>query len=268
MKPNPPDWPLLTPSAADDQGKRQFVTALARGLELLRCFTPDGKQLSNQELARRTGLPRPTVTRLTHTLTQLGYLRCNAASGKYQLDIGVLAFGYALLSNLSICNAAQTRMTELARQARASVAIGARDRLNMVYLDVAHSDTHLTMRRQIGSRIPLHSTAMGKACLAAMPEPERAFVLNHLGQRFRDDWSAIRLSLEQAFRDHAERGFCLSLGEWQRDVNSVGVPMRHPSHGLIVFSCGGPGFQLKPRQLEEDIGPRLVDMVRNLEAVC
>ncbi|KMN37988.1 IclR family transcriptional regulator [Chromobacterium sp. LK1] len=267
MKPSFPDWPLLAPDMVEADDKRQFVTALARGLELLRCFTPDGKALGNQELACRSGLPRPTVSRLTHTLTRLGYLRYTPASGKYHLEIGVLAFGYAMLGNLAICDAAHAPMAALARQAQAAVAIGARDRLDMVYLHVAHSEAHLTMRRQVGSRIPLHSSAMGKACLAAMPETERAFLLEHLRRRRPDDWAAIRLSLEQAFRDYAERGFCLSLGEWQRGVNSVGVAMRHPSHGLISFNCGGPSFQLKRRRLEEDIGPRLLDMARSLAAM-
>ncbi|HEX8478422.1 MAG TPA: helix-turn-helix domain-containing protein, partial [Telluria sp.] len=48
---------------------RQFVSALARGLEILRCFRPGESLLSNSEMARRTGMPKPTISRLTHTLT-------------------------------------------------------------------------------------------------------------------------------------------------------------------------------------------------------
>lgn len=40
-----------------DENDRQFITALARGLELLRCFTPKHQHLGNQELAQMTGLP-------------------------------------------------------------------------------------------------------------------------------------------------------------------------------------------------------------------
>ena len=54
---------------------RNFVTALARGLEILRCFGPSDEYLGNAELAKRTSIPRPTVSRMTATLTQLGYLR-------------------------------------------------------------------------------------------------------------------------------------------------------------------------------------------------
>ncbi|MER1157644.1 helix-turn-helix domain-containing protein, partial [Pseudomonas aeruginosa] len=93
---------------------RQFVTALARGLELLRCFTPRESLLGNQELAKKTGLPKPTVSRLTHTLTRLGYLRHLPHSGKYQLEVGVMSFGYAMLSNLSIRALARPLMEEMA----------------------------------------------------------------------------------------------------------------------------------------------------------
>ena len=55
-------------------GDRKFVTALARGLEVLRAFTPTEGLLGNGEIAERTGLPKPTVSRLTYTLTKLGYL--------------------------------------------------------------------------------------------------------------------------------------------------------------------------------------------------
>src|SRR5256885_13076191 len=50
-------------------GDRKFVTALARGLEVLRVFTPTEGLLGNGEIAERTGLPKPTVSRLTYTLT-------------------------------------------------------------------------------------------------------------------------------------------------------------------------------------------------------
>lgn len=148
---------LIDPmSTLDEEEKdRQFVTALARGLELLRCFSPRESVLSNQELARKANLPRPTVSRLTYTLTRLGYLK-QLPQGKYQLDVGVMSFGYGMLSNLSIRAVAHPLMEQLANHANAAVAMAARDRLQMVYLDVVHGQGNLTMRRQVGTHLPLH----------------------------------------------------------------------------------------------------------------
>ncbi len=259
---------LIDPMQEKDEElkDRQFVTALARGLELLRCFTPRESLLGNQELAKKTGLPKPTVSRLTHTLTRLGYLRHLPHSGKYQLEVGVMSFGYAMLSNLSIRALARPLMEEMAGYAKAAVAMAARDRLSMVYLDVVHGEANLTMRRQVGSHLSLHRSAIGRACLAAMPEDEREFILGHIRKRHPEDWPEVRKGLERAFRDYADYGFCLSLGEWQRDVNAVGVALHHESHGLLAFNCGGPSFHLKREKLEADIGPRLLHMVHNIEA--
>ncbi|PCB53311.1 IclR family transcriptional regulator [Pseudomonas aeruginosa] len=259
---------LIDPMQEKDEElkDRQFVTALARGLELLRCFTPRESLLGNQELAKKTGLPKPTVSRLTHTLTRLGYLRHLPHSGKYQLEVGVMSFGYAMLSNLSIRALARPLMEEMAGCAKAAVAMAARDRLSMVYLDVVHGEANLTMRRQVGSHLSLHRSAIGRACLAAMPEDEREFILGHIRKRHPEDWPEVRKGLERAFRDYADYGFCLSLGEWQRDVNAVGVALHHESHGLLAFNCGGPSFHLKREKLEDDIGPRLLHMVHNIEA--
>ncbi|WP_367086628.1 IclR family transcriptional regulator [Pseudomonas aeruginosa] len=259
---------LIDPMQEKDEElkDRQFVTALARGLELLRCFTPRESLLGNQELAKKTGLPKPTVSRLTHTLTRLGYLRHLPHSGKYQLEVGVMSFGYAMLSNLSIRALARPLMEEMAGYAKAAVAMAARDRLSMVYLDVVHGEANLTMRRQVGSHLSLHRSAIGRACLAAMPEDEREFILGHIRKRHPEDWPEVRKGLERAFRDYADYGFCLSLGEWQRDVNAVGVALHHESHGLLAFNCGGPSFHLKREKLEDDIGPRPLHMVHNIEA--
>ena len=259
---------LIDPMQEKDEElkDRQFVTALARGLELLRCFTPRESLVGNQELAKKTGLPKPTVSRLTHTLTRLGYLRHLPHSGKYQLEVGVMSFGYAMLSNLSIRALARPLMEEMAGYAKAAVAMAARDRLSMVYLDVVHGEANLTMRRQVGSHLSLHRSAIGRACLAAMPEDEREFILGHIRKRHPEDWPEVRKGLERAFRDYADYGFCLSLGEWQRDVNAVGVALHHESHGLLAFNCGGPSFHLKREKLEDDIGPRLLHMVHNIEA--
>lgn len=258
---------LLDPIAAldDEEKDRQFVTALARGLELLRCFSPRESVLSNQELARKANLPRPTVSRLTHTLTRLGYLK-QLPQGKYQLDVGVMSFGYGMLSNLSIRAVAHPLMEQLANHANAAVAMAARDRLQMVYLDVVHGQGNLTMRRQVGTHLPLHLSAAGRACLAGLPENECDFLLDHIRTRHAEDWPKLRKGLEKAFRDYADYGYCLSIGEWHRDVNAVAVPMTHAQHGLLAFNCGGPSFQLSRGKLEEDIGPRLVHMVSNTEA--
>src|SRR2546426_6313843 len=81
---------------------RKFVTALGRGLDVLRCFGPRDRWLANQEIAARTGLARPTVSRLVYTLTQLGFLPPAHSPRKYALCSSAGSLGDSALTAIAI----------------------------------------------------------------------------------------------------------------------------------------------------------------------
>ena len=254
--------------ALDENKDRQFVTALARGLEVLRCFKPRDRHLGNQDIAERTGLPKPTVSRLTYTLTRMGYLYHDDKLGKYQLGTGVLSLGFSLLTNMDVLKIARPLMQELADYSHTVVSVGTRDRSSMIYLDGRHSTAAtVSLRREPGTRVPIATTAMGRALLCGLPEDEREQLLEKIRLKDLVNWPKHKLGIEQALRDYQERGFCLSIGDWRSDVNAVGVPML-PIAGcrLLTFNCAAPSFVLRRHMLEDDIGPRLVNLVRTVEA--
>ena len=247
---------------------RKFVESLARGLEVLRAFSPTESQLGNQEIAARTNLPKATISRLTYTLTQLGYLNHVERLSKYQLAPAALSLGYSALANMRIRQIARPYMQELANYASATVALGTRDRQSLIYIEHCRGKAAPMLRLDLGSRIPMATTAMGRALLAAMPVTERDWMMSHIQRREGEGWPKVRAGIERAVKDLATRGFVLSLGEWQQDIVAVGVPLTIPSDGsaAFAFNCGAPAFRLSRDRLENDIGPRLVNMVRNVEA--
>jgi len=252
----------------EDNKDRQFVTALARGLEVLRCFKPRDRHLGNQDIAERTGLPKPTVSRLTYTLTRMGYLYHDEKLGKYQLGTGVLSLGFSLLTNMDVLKIARPLMQELANYSHTVVSVATRDRLGMIYLDGRHStDATVSLRREPGTRMPIATTAMGRAMLCGLPVSEREKLMENIRHKDPANWPKHKAGIEQALRDYRERGFCLSIGDWRSDVNAVGVPML-PIAGsrLLTFNCAAPSFVLRQHMLEDDIGPRLVNLVRTIEA--
>ena len=255
-------------SLEESSKDRQFVTALARGLEVLRCFRPRDRHLGNQDIALRTGLPKPTVSRLTYTLTRMGYLYHDEKMGKYQLGTGVLSLGFSLLTNMDVLKIARPLMQQLADYSHTVVSVGTRDRHGMIYLDGRYSaDATVSLRREPGTRVPIATTAMGRALLCGLPQDEREKLMDNIRQREPENWTKHKAGIEQALRDYEERGFCLSIGGWRSDVNAVGVPML-PIAGsrLLTFNCNAPSFVLRQHMLEDDIGPRLVNLVRTVEA--
>ena len=245
---------------------RKFVSALARGLEVLRAFTPSEGLLGNGEIVERTGLPKPTVSRLTYTLTKLGYLAHVERLGKYQLAPATLALGYSALANMRIRQIARGAMQELADYTGGSVALGTRDRLDLIYVEHCRSKRGMMLRLSLGSRIPIATTAMGRALIAGLPETERDWLMGYLKRQDGKRWPRVRAGIERAIDDLATRGFTMSLGEWERDINAVGAPLiMSDGTGAFAFNCGAPSFQFTRERLESDIGPRLVNMVRNVE---
>ena len=258
--------PPPTAYSYEHEGDRQFATTLARGLEVLRCFTPPEPMLGNKEISVRTGLPKPTVSRLTYTLTKLGYLRHNMRLGKYQLGSAVLSIGYPLLASMNIRQIARPFMKELADYANGSVNMAIRDRLSMVYVEACRSGNVVSLP-DIGTSVPLGQTVTGRAFLFACTPAEREAILNQMKVKDPELHRKYRAQIDKSIEDIRMRGFCVSYGELRREVYSVGVPMRRTVDGEIVaFNCSVPSFVLKKGQLEEDLGPRLVTTVRNIEA--
>src|SRR3954465_6390512 len=247
---------------------RSFVVALSRGLDVLRAFHPNDGLLGNQELAARTNLPKPTISRLTYTLTKLGYLTPVPRFEKYQLAPSAMALGHAALANLGVRHLSEPYREEAMRKTGGAVAVGGRDRHSMIYFGQSRNGLSLGVQLDVGSRIPIATTAMGRAYIWALPPEERASLLRELRDHYGSSrWSKMRDGIERAGETVARYGFTISAGEWQDDVAAVGVALRlNDGTGPYAFNCGAPAFRFTEDRLRHDIGPRLVAMVRNIEA--
>lgn len=245
---------------------RSFVVALSRGLNVLRAFQANDGLLGNQEIAARTNLPKPTVSRLTYTLTKLGYLTPVPRFEKYQLAPAAMALGYAALANLGVRHLSEPFREELMRETGGAVAVGARDRLSMIYFGQSRGMT-IGVQLDVGSRVPIATTAMGRAYLWALPEEERNTLLRELKEHYGSRWTKMRDGIERAGEIVAKHGFVISAGEWHDDIAAAGVALKlNDGTGPYAFNCGAPAFRFTEERLRNDIGPRLLTMVRNIEA--
>jgi DNA-binding IclR family transcriptional regulator len=246
---------------------RHFVNALARGLELLACFRHGDRMLGNQDLARRCGLPKSTVSRLTHTLTKLGYLVFVEESAKYSLGTATLSLGSAMLARLDIRKLAHPLMQELAEFGQCMVSLGTRDRLSMIYIDAVRGSAAVTLSLDTGARIQIATSAMGRAYLAAVPAQEREEIMERVRELAGENRRiALDEGVAQAMRDIRELGVCCSFGEWQKDVNAIAVPVR-PGGGLppMPINCGAPAYMVSKEFLLEKVRPRLIALANELE---
>lgn len=245
---------------------RQFVTALARGLQLLRAFQPGDTALSNSELARRTGLARPTITRFAYTLSRLGYLF--ASEGGYRLSPSVLTLGYPVLASFEIREVAGRHMQALANHAEGTVALGTRVGNEIVFIHRCIGPAPVGLQLEVGSAIPIATTAMGRAWIAGAPLHEREEILQGLPAAYGRNAAKVKAGIVESLEVYGKTGFCISVGAWQSDVSAVGVPLRvGPNGPSFAFNCGGPSYRLPPERLMKDIGPRLVALAADVRKI-
>ena len=257
------DLQSLSTREGGDNG--QLVNSVVRAFSILRCFeksrtSPDNRYLGNQELARSTGMPKATISRLTQTLAALGYLEYSPTLEKYALGPAVLSLGHAYMASHDVIGIAAPLMQELADYTQAAVMLAVPEGLRMLLLEVCQGDEMFNMRLEKGARVPHGTTALGRADLAARPRDVFDANLAELERiSTAEAWPAIRDGIERARRDYETYGFVFSLGDWNPDVFAVGVPMvsadrtRH-----FAFNISGRVSVMTREKLVQDFGPRLV----------
>lgn len=240
----------------------RFNVALARGIDVLRAFELDDQLLGNAEIARRSGVPKPTVSRLTHTLTELGCLTYREELGKYELAPGILALAYPYLANMPVPAIARPFMIELAKSTETNVGLVILDGLSGVYLESALGEPHMNRRQRVGFRIPLTTTATGRACIAAMPREQRDRTLERLREAHPDDWDVLRKQIDDAISQVRVRGYCIAAGTNHPLTNMVAVPFPYQDGRLLLaFNCGGHAKVHTPKKLAQ-YGERLLELAR------
>ncbi|MFK7753124.1 MAG: IclR family transcriptional regulator [Sedimentitalea sp.] len=245
----------------DEAKDRNFITALARGLDVLRCFRPNEIELTNTDFAERTGLPKPTVSRLTHTLCKLDYLVADARTGTYRLGAGVLELGFGVLSGMDITERATDPMRELRNGPNSYItcALGERHRLEVVYLNVQRSREDVALTMRVGSRLPLFDSAMGRSILVALPDDQREAAFALADQQAPETRSERRASYQHAVTEYEAHGYCSGYGHWRRDVNGISAPVFSLNGNRVYgLNVGGPSFHVKRKQLETQYAKPLI----------
>lgn len=239
------------------------VSALKRGIAVLHCFGNGARSLSNGEISSLTQVPKPTVVRLAATLVSLGLLRQDPETEKYSLGAGVLSLAQSFLSGLDVRASARPHMHRLAEASGGSVFLAICDGLEMVLIETCRARSSvLTVRLDVGSRLPIVASALGRAYLSSLETAERATLLEQLQTSNATDWFRLSAGIEQALRDAAAHGFCASIGELRTEVNSIAVPLALPGGERVAINCGGPAFAFPESRLREDVAPRLLATAR------
>lgn len=242
------------------------VTALVRGLEVLRCFDFEHRSLGSSEIARMTGLPQPTVWRLCKTLEQEGYLVAEAGGARFAPGLAVLTLGYAALGRLDLAELARPRLQSIADRFRGASGMTTRDRLAiLLLLRCEGADAYLNLTLRAGSEVPLATSGSGWAYLAGLDAAGRERLLAEIRRRQPDLWRRTERPFAKAMEGYAKTGYVLNVDTFFNGLTTVAVPLGGPEENrLYVLYCSCLTTVLGTEKLRRALGRKLLDTAQKL----
>jgi DNA-binding IclR family transcriptional regulator len=253
--------------AAADQGDPAFATTLAHGLDVLAAFRNTSGALSNADLAAFTALSRPTVSRLTHTLAQLGYLKRDA-KGRFVLGLGILAAAYPVLSALKVRQMARPLMRDFAAYTGGTVSIAMPFGLDFIYVETLRTTDAVPHVPDVGFTGTMATTAVGRALLSLFTPDELQHYLRTVKAERPEELDYVQARTLPNMEVCRERGFAVSLGEWRREIFGVAAPLYRTASGdCLSVNCGIPSFRFSAEQIERECGPRILGLARSIRSL-
>lgn len=264
-----PSRPKGAGSAGDAQPNaehRDFVNALATGLDIIRAFDHDHPRMTLSEVAARKGINRAKARRFLITLHALGYVR---KEGRYfELTPRMLDLGYAYLSANGYQAAIHQYLEHVTEVTGESSSMGILDGADIIY--VARSAARhrlMAMTLGIGSRLPAIATSMGRMLLALNPEPLEKILAHGKLTAYTSHTITDPDELRAYLANARKRGYCIVDQELETGLRSLAVPV-HDRHGKLIaaLNISTNAARVPRRTLEENFLPLLRETSRRIEA--
>ncbi len=242
----------------------QTIRAVERALDVLLCFSRQTPELSMTQIAEQVGIHKSTAHRLLATLEEKQFVERDKSTGAYRLGISLLQMAYLTLQRNDLRNVAARYLRQLSEQYRETVNLAILNGPDVIYLDVVESPQRVKLAAATGQRLPAFCTASGKAILAFSPIELVQQVLEHGMPRYTQNTLVSLDSFFENMNQTRERGFALSLQEFEEGINAIAVPiLDNRNQPIASVAVAGPSYRLTQERMIE-IGNQILAIAREI----
>lgn len=243
---------------------RDYIQSLDRGLEVIRAFGSGRARMSVTEVAKATGMNRAAVRRFLLTLEYLGYVQ--SGDGRYWLSPKILDLGYRYLSSMPWWQLAQPTIERLANEVRETCGAAVLEGFDVVYVIRAAVARILTNNPSIGSRWPVHATALGRVLLAAKSDDELATYLDRAPKQKLTRFTTVSVrELVDAVREAREKDYAIVDQELEIGLRALAVPVRDRRGAVLAaINIAVPSHRHSASQIKSRFLAPLQEAARNI----
>jgi len=247
--------------AGDGSGEGDVIQVVSRAFDVLRCFEGHEVRLGNLEISNRCGLPRSTVSRLTHTLTRMGQLVYLPRDQKYRIGPSAVALTCSMMKGSRLRSLIRPQLQDVAERLPGTVGFVVPDRFQLVYFEFARSDAELGFHLATGSRISMADTAAGAAYTAALHPETGDALIAEMEREAPDAAKTLRQRLETNRQFLRVHGYVAACGLWSPHVNGIAVPVWSPQYQtFVVVSIGLLAAMYGEKRLHDEVAPLMIEL--------
>ncbi|SHE77455.1 transcriptional regulator, IclR family [Modicisalibacter ilicicola DSM 19980] len=246
---------------------RDFVTALASGLEVILAFDAANPRMTLSEVAARTGMNRAKARRFLLTLHALGYVR--KEQRHFTLAPKVLQLGYAFLSANNYRSVIQQYLEDITLESGESSSLGVLDGDEVIYLARSAAKHRLmAISLAVGTRLPAAYTSMGRVLLAQLPDRELETYLDRVTLERHTDKSIVdRTQLRNCLFMVRQQGYCIVDQELDSGLRSLAIPVFDANDRLLgAINISTNASRIDFETLRDTFLPLLQDKARLIRA--
>lgn len=239
----------------------QTIERMALILEILGHY-PSG--LSLGELSEKVELPKGTTHRLLTSLAYFDFIRQDQASKHYNLGFKLVELGNQLLSHIDLRKEAHPYLISLSDEVQETVHMVVLDQNKALYIDKI--DLHsrrggLQMVSRLGSRIPLHCSAVGKVLLAYMAETDAEMIIQNVNlERRTGNTITDPTELKQHLKMIKAKGYAIDDEENEEGVRCIAAAIRNEVGQVVAaMSVSGPTIRITIEKIDDSFKSRVIE---------
>lgn len=253
--------------AADDDNDsdRDYVSSLARGLDVICAFTRFTPKMTLSDVARATGMTRATARRLLLTLVREGY--AERSGREFSLRPKVLQLGYSALSSVGILDVVQPIMNELTQRTQESIFTAVLTGDEVTYLARSTPDRVMSVSINIGNRLPAYAVSTGRVLLAGEPDQALEAYLERISlSALTANTTTSKVKLRAIIEEVRQQGYSLVNEEFEAGVRSLSVPIRDASNRVIAaLNACCPSVRFNVDDMRAQLVPQLLEAAQRIQ---